>query len=72
MFLSFLAVIYISITISQTREEFISMGNYNIYKRVNKGGKYVRRKLNKQIRKTTKKMIPFLKKQIDKLSLISL
>ena len=48
------------------------MGNYNIYKKYNKTKNRYRHKLNKIIRRNTKKMIPVLKKQIDKLSLISL
>lgn len=68
----FLGITFFLITINQTREEFISMGNYNIYKKYNKTKNRYRRKLNKIIRRNTKKMIPVLKKQIDKLSLISL
>lgn len=68
----FLGITFFLITINQTREEFISMGNYNIYKKYNKTKNRYRRKLNKIIRRNTKKMIPILKKQIDKLSLISL
>jgi len=68
----FLGITFFLITINQTREEFISMGNYNIYKKYNKTKNRYRRKLNKIIRRNTKKMIPVLKKQIDRLSLISL
>ena len=70
--LMFLAVLLLSITVTQTREEFISMGNYNIYKRYRKGGKRLRRRFNKNLKITTKKLAPILKRQIDKLSLISL
>tara|TARA_Y100000287_G_C14022751_1_gene257704 strand:+ start:298 stop:531 length:234 start_codon:yes stop_codon:yes gene_type:complete len=68
----FLGITFFLITINQTREEFISMGNYNIYKKYNKTKNRYRRKLNKIIRRNNKKMIPVLKKQIDRLSLISL
>ena len=68
----FLGITFFLISINQTREEFISMGNYNIYNKYNKAKNRYRRKLNKVIRRNTKKMIPILKKQIDKLSLISL
>ncbi len=68
----FLGITFFLISINQTREEFISMGNYNIYKKYNKAKNSYRRKLNKIIRRNTKKMIPVLKKQIDRLSLISL
>ena len=68
--LMFLAVLLLSITVTQTREEFISMGN--IYKRYGKGGKRLRRRFNKNLKITTKKLVPILKRQIDKLSLISL
>ena len=32
----FLGITFFLISINQTREEFISMGNYNIYKKYNK------------------------------------
>ena len=70
--LMFLAVLLLSITLSQTREEFISMGNYNIYKTYRKSRNKLRRRFNKNIKRTTKKLVPILKRQIDKLSLISL
>lgn len=70
--LMFLAVLLLSITVTQTREEFISMGGYNIYKRCRKGGKRLRRRFNKNLKITTKKLVPILKSQIDKLTLISL
>lgn len=70
--LMFLAILLLSITLTQTREEFISMGNYNIYKRYRKGGNILRRRFNKNLKITTKKLVPILKSQIDKLSLISL
>ncbi len=70
--LMFLAVLLLSITLTQTREEFISMGNYNIYKTYRKSGNKLRRRFNKNIKRTTKKLVPILKRQIDKISLISL
>lgn len=74
--LFFLSIIYVGITFSQTQEEFISITDFEIYKRckkaINKRKYRYRRVINKQLKKTTKKMIPIIKKQIDKLSLISL
>lgn len=72
----FLFIVYTGLTFSQTKEEFITFSDINIYdkckKAVNKRGKRYRRIINKELKKTTKKYIPIIKKQIDKLSLISL
>jgi len=74
--LFFLSIVYVGITFSQTQEEFISITDFEIYKKckkaINKRRYRYRRVINKQIKKTTKKIIPIIKKQIDKLSLISL
>lgn len=76
MLLIFFAVVISSIIRTQTREEFISLGFFGMgkkkkkNKRNNKTG--IRARINKELRKTTKRMIPVLKRQIDKLNLISL
>ena len=74
--LFFLSIVYVGITFSQTQENFISITDFKIYKKckkaINKRRNRYRRIINKHLKKTTKKMSPVIKKQIDKLSLISL
>jgi hypothetical protein len=75
MLLIFFAVVISSIITTQTREEFISLGYFGMGKKnKNKRNKNIgiRARINKELRKTTKRMIPVLKRQIDKLNLISL
>ena len=76
MLLIFFAVVISSIIRTQTREEFISLGFFGMGKKKknNKRNKKtgIRARINKELRKTTKRMIPVLKRQIDKLNLISL
>lgn len=54
----FLFIVYVGITFSQTKEEFISIYDFNIYdkckKTVNKHGKRYRRIINKQLKKLPK------------------
>ncbi len=72
----FLSLVFLSITFSQTQEEFINISDYKLYKKckkaINKRRLRYRRIVNKEIKKSTKKFIPIIKKQIDRLSLISL
>ena len=72
----FLSIVYVGIIFSQTKENFISITDLKIYKKckkaINNRRYRYRRIINKQLKKTTKKIIPVIKNQIDKLSLISL
>ena len=75
MLLIFFAVVISSIITTQTREEFISLGFFGMGKKKKKKRNKnigIRARINKELRKTTKRMIPVLKRQIDKLNLISL
>jgi len=75
MLLIFFAVVISSIITTQTREEFISLGYFGMGKKKKKKRNKnigIRARINKELRKTTKRMIPVLKHQIDKLNLISL
>ena len=76
MLLFFITVVISSIIMTQTREEFISMGYFGMGKKKknkNRNKNFgIRGRINKVLRKTTKKVIPVLKRQIDKLNLISL
>ena len=75
MLLIFIAVVISSIITTQTREEFISLGYFGMGKKKKKKRNKnigIRARINKELRKTTKRMIPVLKHQIDKLNLISL
>ena len=75
MLLIFFAVVISSIITTQTREEFISLGYFGMGKKKKKKRNKnigIRARINKELRKTTKRMIPVLKRQIDKLNLISL
>jgi len=76
MLLIFFAVVISSIIRTQTREEFISLGFFGMGKKKKKNKRNkktgIRARINKELRKTTKRMIPVLKRQIDKLNLISL
>lgn len=76
MLLIFFTVVISSIIRTQTREEFISLGFFGMGKKKKKNKRNkktgIRARINKELRKTTKRMIPVLKRQIDKLNLISL